>query len=66
MILPTAFKTKVVERGGGGKEKAEAEVVAQVSLRDNYDHKELSSEIIMSEKKYLQSAKKYSSSIKCF
>ena len=54
MILPTAFKTKVVERGGGGKEKAEAEVVAQVSLNDNYEHKKSSLEIIMSVRKYLR------------
>ena len=44
ILPPTAFKTKVVERGGGGKEKTEAEVVAQVSLNDNYEHKKSSSD----------------------
>ena len=53
ILPPTAFKTKVVERGGGGKEKTEAEVVAQVSLNDNYEHKKSSSEIIISVKNYL-------------
>ena len=40
----------MVERGSGGKEETEAEVVAQVTLRDNHEQKKLSSEIIMSVK----------------
>ena len=44
----------MVERGGGGKEKAEAEGVAQVNLNDNYEHKKSSLEIIMSVRKYLR------------
>ena len=60
----------MVERGGGGKEKAEAEVVAQVSLRDNYEHKKSSSEIIMSVQKLSSEIRmntnRYSSLMKCF
>ena len=48
LISPTAvIKTQMVERGSGGKEKAEAEVVAQVTLRDNYECKKISSQMIM-------------------
>ena len=42
ILSPTAFKTKVVERGSGGKKEAEAEVVAQVTHRNNYECKKLS------------------------
>ena len=54
-VMPfTIIRQMEMERGGGGKKKAEAEVVAQVTLNDNYEHKKSSSEIIMSIKSYLR------------